>query len=167
MYDTDADIPKPILADALMNNIKNPFKTADRISTTGEEGAGGMLRTLLMQALGAGSAGGAGLAAGLQAKGPVKAKVTGGLLGLLGAALGVSGGGMAAQGMHNSDSREQFTKALKGSLSANDMGNMPSGLLKLIEAGKAEKVRALLPKNAPDIANRPYVKNLMDSQRPR
>jgi len=167
MYDTDVDIPKPILDGTFLNNIKNPFATQGRIADTGEEGTGGRIRTLLLQALGAGAGGGMGAGMGLSAKGSVKSKAAGGILGLLGAALGVSGGGMAAQGMHNADSREQFVKALKGSLSPNDTGNMPSGLLKLIEEGKANKVLQLLPKNAPDIADRPYVRNLMDSQRPR
>jgi hypothetical protein len=167
MYDTDADIPKPILDGTLMNNIKNPFKTSGRIADAGEEGTGGRIRTLLMQALGASAGGGVGLAAGMRGKGSGKAKVAGGALGLLGSALGISGGGMAAQSMHNDQSSAQFGKALKGALSPRDMERLPAGLLKLIEAGKAEKVRALLPMNAPDIANRPYVKNLMDSQRPR
>lgn len=166
MYDTDADIPKPILDDTFLNNIKNPFATQGRIANEGGEGTGGRIRTLLLQALGAVAGNTPGVVMGVKSR-TGKGRLMAALASLGGAYAGYSGGGMAAQGMHNAGSQAQFVKALKGSLSPNDMGNMPSGLLKLIEEGKANKVLQLLPKNAPDIADRPYVRNLMDSQRPR
>jgi hypothetical protein len=157
-YETDQDIPLPILGG--MDALRHPLQAAGRMANAGGEGAGGGFRTALMQILGGGAGGGIGHLAG------GKNRVASLIMSILGVGAGQAAGAGIAGNMHNTQSREQFGKALSGSLSANDRATLPSGLMKLIDEGRSDKVLQLLPKNAPDIAARPYVKNLMDSQKP-
>jgi hypothetical protein len=162
-YSTDADIPLPI------TRHNNPYTMAKHLATEGQEGAWGGIRTGALQALlgllGAGVGGGAlGAASGGSGLGAV---VGGGI----GGGVGVGIGGYTAQNMHNSQSRAQFNKALLGSLSPDDIRKMPTGVRGAMSTDRKPKEKdiksiiSLLNRAAPDIVERPYVQELISSQR--
>jgi hypothetical protein len=161
-YDSHMSIPHQRLADTFSRNIKNPYATAGRISDAGDGGAA--LSTAAWQALsGLGLAAAGGRASAMA--GTPGGKVGGLLASLLLGHLGVTSSGMRGQALHNSRSKEQFGRALLGSLSATQKDNIPSGLLDLIAEGNPESLAKILPEAAPDVMDSPFVRRLFETQK--
>lgn len=161
-YKTDADIPLPQLSKPIISAFLRPDQVTSRIKNDGGEGLQGVFSSGLAQLLGSGSGAtlGAALTRGSKSK-LAKALSTG-----LGSYLGIGTGGATANLMHNAESKNQFTKALQGALSQEDRSNLPSGLINLIEKGEAKKFKELAEQTIPGLSERPYIKQILNSQNP-
>lgn len=159
-YETEADIPLQQLANPILSAFKRPDQVASRMKNEGGEGKIGALSSGGLQALGMGVGGGAG------AFTPTKSKTGKILASILGSYLGLGTGGAVANKIHNNESKEQFSKSLKGALSEQDRNVLPSGLMSLIENGKADKFKQLAEQTIPGISDRPYIKEILKSQNP-
>lgn len=163
------DIPKPYLGEyGLVKSFTrglNPMNAIREVGITGQEGGMGKLRTALLQFLGADVGMGLGAGVGHAAGKPG----LGLLLAILGMGAGQATGGALAKSMHNEDSTMQFGNALRGSLSAKDKEVLPQHFLDLLsregmDRNRSLKILDMMPKYAPDVASRPYVKGLLESQ---
>jgi hypothetical protein len=159
-YETDADVPLPILKNPIYGAFTRPDQVMSRIGDDGGEGGMGKFTTGLLQTGGAATGGFGGYLLG----GLKKNKLAKTLGALTGTYLGLGTGGATAGLMHNEQSRNQFAKTLRGALSEDDTAKIPPGILQLLDKGNTDKFKEMIPNFVPELMQSPYVKALIDSQ---